>query len=54
MLAYILRRLAAALPVVLGITLIAFLLVHVVPGDPAKIILFGTEATPAQLANLRR
>jgi peptide/nickel transport system permease protein len=53
-LAYILRRLAAALPVVLGITLIAFLLVHVVPGDPAKIILFGTEATPAQLANLRR
>ena len=54
MLAYILRRLAAALPVVLGITLIAFLLVHVVPGDPAKIILFGTDATPAQLANLRR
>jgi len=53
-LAYILRRLAAALPVVLGITLIAFLLVHVVPGDPAKIILFGTEATPAQLANQRR
>jgi len=53
-LAYILRRLAAALPVVLGITLIAFLLVHVVPGDPAKIILFGTDATPAQLANLRR
>jgi peptide/nickel transport system permease protein len=52
--AYILRRLAAALPVVLGITLIAFLLVHVVPGDPAKIILFGTDATPAQLANLRR
>lgn len=54
MLAYILRRLAAALPVVLGITIIAFLLVHIVPGDPAKIILFGTDATPAQLANLRR
>jgi peptide/nickel transport system permease protein len=52
--AYVLRRLAAALPVVLGITIIAFLLVHIVPGDPAKIILFGTEATPAQLANLRR
>lgn len=54
MLAYVLRRLAAALPVVLGITIIAFLLVHIVPGDPAKIILFGTDATPAQLANLRR
>jgi len=53
-LAYVLRRLAAALPVVLGITIIAFLLVHIVPGDPAKIILFGTDATPAQLNNLRR
>ncbi len=54
MLAYILRRLAAAVPVVIGITIVAFLLIHLVPGDPAKIILFGTDATPAQLANLRR
>jgi peptide/nickel transport system permease protein len=53
-LAYILRRLAAAVPVVIGITIVAFLLIHLVPGDPAKIILFGTDATPAQLANLRR
>ena len=51
---FVLRRLATAIPVVLGITVIAFLLIHVVPGDPAKIILFGTDATPAQLANLRR
>ncbi|HEX9624455.1 MAG TPA: ABC transporter permease, partial [Streptosporangiaceae bacterium] len=54
MLAYILRRLAAAIPVVIGITILSFLLIHLVPGDPAKIILFGTDATPAQLANLRR
>jgi peptide/nickel transport system permease protein len=53
-LAYILRRLAAAVPVVIGITIVAFLLIHLVPGDPAKIILFGTDATPAQLASLRR
>jgi peptide/nickel transport system permease protein len=53
-LAYILRRLAAAIPVVIGITIVAFLLIHLVPGDPAKIILFGTDATPAQLASLRR
>jgi ABC-type dipeptide/oligopeptide/nickel transport system permease component len=51
---FVLRRLATAIPVVIGITVIAFLLIHVVPGDPAKIILFGTDATPAQLANLRR
>jgi peptide/nickel transport system permease protein len=53
-LAYILRRLAAAVPVVIGITIVAFLLIHLVPGVPAKIFLFGTDATPEQLANLRR
>lgn len=51
---FVLRRLATAIPVVIGITVVAFLLIHLVPGDPAKIILFGTDATPAQLANLRR
>jgi peptide/nickel transport system permease protein len=51
---FVLRRLATAVPVIIGITIIAFLLIHVVPGDPAKIILFGTDATPAQLSNLRR
>jgi peptide/nickel transport system permease protein len=51
---FVLRRLATAIPVIIGITIIAFLLIHLVPGDPAKIILFGTNATPAQLANLRR
>lgn len=54
MLGYVLRRLAAAVPVVIGITIVAFLLIHLVPGDPAKVILFGTDATPAQLASLRR
>jgi ABC-type dipeptide/oligopeptide/nickel transport system permease component len=51
---FVLRRLATAIPVVIGITVVAFLLIHVVPGDPAKVILFGTDATPAQLDNLRR
>jgi peptide/nickel transport system permease protein len=51
---FVLRRLATAIPVVLGITVVAFLLIHLVPGDPAKVILFGTDATPAQLDNLRR
>ena len=52
--AFVLRRLATAIPVIIGITIVAFLLIHLVPGDPAKVILFGTNATPAQLANLRR
>lgn len=50
--AFVLRRLAAAIPVVIGITVVAFLLIHLVPGDPAKVILFGSNATPKQIADL--
>jgi peptide/nickel transport system permease protein len=51
---FVVRRLGAAIPVVLGITLIAFVLVHVVPGDPAKVILYGANASPEQIATLRQ
>jgi ABC-type dipeptide/oligopeptide/nickel transport system permease component len=50
---FVLRRLAAAVPVIIGITIVAFLLIHMVPGDPAKVILFGSNASPQQIANLR-
>ncbi|MEU4292343.1 ABC transporter permease [Kribbella sp. NPDC026596] len=51
---FVARRLGAAIPVVIGITLIAFVLVHVVPGDPAKVILYGANASPEQIATLRQ
>ncbi|NUR98598.1 MAG: ABC transporter permease [Kribbellaceae bacterium] len=51
---FVLRRLGAAVPVVIGITLVAFVLVHVVPGDPAKVILYGANASPEQIDALRR
>lgn len=54
MLLFVVRRLGAAVPVVIGITLIAFVLVHVVPGDPAKVILYGANASPEQIATLRQ
>ena len=44
MVMFVLRRLGSAVPVVFGITIVAFLLVHVVPGDPAQAILFGSNA----------
>ncbi|MGH3275369.1 MAG: ABC transporter permease [Streptosporangiaceae bacterium] len=49
---FVLRRMAAAVPVLLGVTIVAFLLIHLVPGDPAKVILFGSQATPAQITAL--
>jgi ABC-type dipeptide/oligopeptide/nickel transport system permease component len=52
--AFVLRRLAAAIPVIIGITVVAFLLIHLVPGNPAKVILFGSDASPQQIASLTR
>jgi peptide/nickel transport system permease protein len=52
-LAYALRRLAQLVPVVLGVTMLTFLLVHLIPGDPAATVL-GTRATPQLIAQLHK
>jgi peptide/nickel transport system permease protein len=48
----VLRRLLQALPVLVGITLVTFAMVHLVPGDPAR-ALAGQRATPQILASIR-
>jgi len=45
---YILKRLLWMVPVILGVTVVIFFIMHFVPGDPAVIIL-GTEASQAEL-----
>ncbi|GGC82415.1 peptide ABC transporter permease [Thalassobacillus devorans] len=52
MLNYIIRRLVSLIPVIIGVSIIAFSLMHLVPGDPARSIL-GEKATEAQLEMLR-
>ncbi|MER3434213.1 MAG: peptide ABC transporter permease [Leptolyngbya sp. ERB_1_1] len=49
---YILRRLLGLVPVLFGITLAVFLLLRLIPADPA-IVLAGERATPEQVAALR-
>jgi peptide/nickel transport system permease protein len=49
---YILKRLLGLLPILFGITLAVFLLLRLIPGDPA-IVLAGERATPEQIAALR-
>jgi ABC-type dipeptide/oligopeptide/nickel transport system permease component len=51
--AVILRRLLLAIPVLLGVSIITFATLHLIPGDPARTLLFGTNATPQQVAALR-
>lgn len=53
MLAYITRRLLAAIPVLLGLTVIVFLIMAMIPGDPALAIL-GAYATPENIAKIEQ
>ena len=50
---YILRRLLAIIPVLLGISVIVFALVHLVPGDVVSVLL-GPTATPEARDALRK
>lgn len=43
MLAYLIRRLLIAIPVLLGILAMTFILVHMLPGDPATVLLTPEE-----------
>ncbi len=52
MLRYILHRILMLIPVLFGVTLVAFSLLHLVPGDPAE-ILAGQEATKEVIDRIR-
>lgn len=49
---FILTRPLQFLPVLFGISIITFILVRLIPGDPVRNIL-GTRATPTAIANIR-
>jgi peptide/nickel transport system permease protein len=47
------RRLLQLVPVAVGVTIIVFFMIHLIPGDPARTIL-GIHATPKAIAELHR
>lgn len=48
-----LQRLLQLVPVLLGVSFIAFLMMAATPGDPVEIMIGEQAATPEQIANLR-
>ncbi len=52
LLSFLRKRFLQILPVLFGIALVVFLVVRLIPGDPARIML-GTRATEERLAELR-
>jgi peptide/nickel transport system permease protein/oligopeptide transport system permease protein len=49
---YLLHRLLATIPVVLGVTIAVFAMLHLVPGDPIRIMLGEFQTSPEQVALL--
>ena len=49
---FLLRRPLELVPVLFGVSLVSFLLVRSIPGDPARILL-GIKATPTAMAAIR-
>src|SRR5215213_11421142 len=52
MLPFIIRRVVLTVPVCLGISMLVFLLIHLVPGDPVRVML-GLQADQAKIADIR-
>jgi peptide/nickel transport system permease protein len=50
---FVFRRLLLLVPTALGVTIIAFFMIHLIPGDPARTIL-GIHATPKAIAILHQ
>jgi len=51
LLTYTVRRILALFPVLIGMTLVVFAIIHAIPGNPAQVIL-GQRATKEAVANL--
>lgn len=55
MLKFIIRRVLLMIPILLGVSLVTFIIVRSIPGDPVRVLL-GADArsTPEQIENIRR
>jgi glutathione transport system permease protein len=52
MLNYLVRRVVSVVPVLLVVSLLVFLFIHLLPGDPARLVA-GPDATATDIANVR-
>lgn len=50
---FVFRRLLMLVPVAVGVTIVVFFMIHLIPGDPARTIL-GIHATPQRIAILHK
>ena len=53
MLAYIIQRILAAIPVLLGVSVLTFSMLHLVPGDPVALLLSAEEMSRTDIEQAR-
>ncbi len=53
MLSYLIKRIFSTIPVLIGISLLLFFMLRMLPGDPAQ-VLAGQMATPEEIENIRQ
>ncbi|MCK4471208.1 MAG: ABC transporter permease, partial [Anaerolineae bacterium] len=50
---YLLRRLVLTIPVLFGVSVVVFIIMHVIPGDPVQLMFAGTGANEEQRQAMR-
>ncbi len=51
---FLIGRLAATIPVLVGVAFLVFMMLHLVPGDPVKLFFADVQSTPEQQERLRK
>lgn len=51
---YLIKRLLLTIPVLLGVSIIVFTIIHLIPGDPVQLMFAGTGASLEQREAMRR
>ncbi len=54
MTAYLIRRLLASIVILLGVSVLIFAMIHLVPGDPVAIMLHEVKSGPGAIEEMRR
>lgn len=51
---YVIRRIVALIPLLLGVSILVFLIIHLIPGDPVAMLLGPNATSKAQVAALTK
>src|SRR5438067_13841401 len=54
MVGFVARRILVAIPVIWAVSLLVFMMIHLLPGDPVLVMLSAGNPTPEQITQVRQ